>query len=193
MKSTTSFLFLKVVNHIFEMPLIKNKQLAFLLIISLVFQQINGQKLISNQLIRSTTGIAGFSETVTVKDNLYTIQQSIGQASVIGTFSTTYYTIRQGFIQPNVFAKIIDKNILLNLVAVAYPNPFIENISLSFNEEIKSDITVTIYDLLGRSLFMKNYAASQNINIELNHLSTAYYVLKATANNKQFIKKIMKK
>jgi hypothetical protein len=57
------------------------------------------------------------------------VQQIIGQSSIIGTFAIGDLNVRQGFIQPNVFAKIIEK-IPMNLDVVIYPNPFLESLSL---------------------------------------------------------------
>ena len=121
------------------------------------------------------------------------VQQSIGQGSAIGTFNNVDYILRQGFIQPNVLAKIIGKDILLNLEAIIYPNPFVESISISFNEKVSNKIEVAVFDVLGRVVFSKNYNAEQNLQVQLNNLSVANYILKVTANNKKFIKNIIKK
>ena len=168
-------------------------QLLLFLIVFTIIQQGNAQNNTSQQLVRSTTGVSGSSSTVSVNNKMYIIQQSIGQTSAIGTFETNDYTLRQGFIQPNVLAKIMDTNIPLNLNAIVYPNPFTENISLSFDENIIGEVTVSLYDMLGRMLFVNNYEANKSINITLKDLSIAHYILKVSANNKQFIKKIIKK
>jgi len=143
-------------------------------------------------LVRSTVGASGSSESIVVDNKSYVVQQSIGQASVTGTFNNARYTLRQGFIQPNVLAKIIDPNMSIDLVATFYPNPFIENVTLAFTEKIEGNISVVIFDLLGRLVFSKNYPANQNLNMRFNNLSVAGHILKVTANNKQFIKTIIK-
>lgn len=107
----------------------------------------------SSPLIRSTSGISGSSETIYTGTNTYIIQQSIGQTSAIGTFKSNDYTFRQGFIQPNVMAVIKDKNIPLILKITIYPNPFEKDISLSFNEEIKDEVIITVFDITGRLIF----------------------------------------
>ena len=146
----------------------------------------------SAYLVRSTVGASGSSESIVVDNKSYVVQQSIGQASVTGTFNNARYTLRQGFIQPNVLAKIIDPNMSIDLVATFYPNPFIENVTLAFTEKIEGNISVVIFDLLGRLVFSKNYPANQNLNMRFNNLSVAGHILKVTANNKQFIKTIIK-
>jgi hypothetical protein len=169
------------------------QKLLFAITLFLVFTQITqAQNTYSDYLVRSTTGVAGSSENISVNNKNYVVQQSIGQASVIGTFYDSDYTLRQGFIQPNVLVKIIDKSIPLNLAAVIYPNPFTESVTLSFSEKINDTVDVSVFDLLGRLVFSKSYMADQSINVEFNNLSVANYIIKVTANNKQFIKKILK-
>jgi hypothetical protein len=100
--------------------------------------------------------------------------------------------VRQGFIQPNVFAKI-DEKIPMNLDVVIYPNPFLESLSLFFfNEAVADKVTVEIYDMLGRLIFSNSYPPSQNVNVILDDFTVANYILKIQANNKQIVKKILK-
>jgi len=169
------------------------KKLLTILFVFTITYQINSQNTSSKQLVRSTTSIAGSSETILINNKGYIVQQSVGQSSAIGTYENSKYALRQGFIQPNVLSKIMDKGIPMNLNVVVFPNPFIENISLSFAEEIKDDISVSVYDLLGRLLFVNKYKANKRINIILENLSVAKYILKVNANNRQFIKTIIKK
>lgn len=169
------------------------KQLLSLLIAFLFVQQVNSQNNSSEQLVRSTTGVSGSSEIIVAKNKTYVVQQSIGQASAIGTFNNVDYILRQGFIQPNVLAKIIDDKIPLNLEAIIYPNPFVENISISFTEKVSDKIEVFVFDVLGRMVFSKSYNAEQNLTIHFDNLSVADYIIKVVANNKQFVKNIIKK
>ena len=170
-----------------------SKQLRSLLIAFLFIQQVNSQNNSSEQLVRSSTGVSGSSEIITNNNKTYVVQQSIGQASAIGTFSNVDYILRQGFIQPNVLAKIRDIAIPLSLDAVIYPNPFVESISISFTEKVSDKIEVVVFDVLGRVVFSKNYNAEQNLQVQFNNLSVADYIIKVVANNKQFVKNIIKK
>jgi len=170
------------------------KKILFVSALFLFFIQFSKAQSSSNSnLVRSTVGIAGSTENVAINNQNYVVQQSFGQAGVIGTFSTENYTIRQGFIQPDVLAKIRDTSIPLNLEAIIYPNPFIESVTISFSEQITDKVDVAVFDILGRLVFSKNYTADQNIQLQFNNLSVADYILKVTANNKQFVKKILKK
>ena len=172
---------------------LKNVILAFLVINGLTLTYSNAQSTQNNSLVRATVGVAGSSDQISNQTKNFTIQQSIGQPSVIGTFFYSKYTLRQGFIQPDVMAKLIDNSIPLGLDVMAYPNPFTDYVSVAFNETIETDIQITLYDFLGRQLATRKYASSQSVKIDFTHLSIAYYLIKINANNKQFITKILKK
>jgi hypothetical protein len=171
------------------------QKLLFVSALFLVFasQFSQAQNSSRDYLVRSTTGTSGSSENVTTNNKQYVVQQSIGQASVIGTFYDNNYTLRQGFIQPNVMAKIIDVAIPLSLEAIVYPNPFIESVSISFSEQIIGKVEVVVFDLVGRQVFSESYKANQMVNVQFSALPVTSYILKVTANNKQFIKTLLKK
>jgi hypothetical protein len=144
-------------------------------------------------LVRSTTSVVGASEKVIVNNKTYRVQQSIGQGSVIGTATNGNYILRQGFIQPNVLAKIIDKDIPLTLKIITYPNPFTEGITVSFTNKVTTYIDIVLYDVLGRLLYSKKHSPKQSIQINLEHLSIGNYLLKVETNQQQSIKNILKK
>jgi len=169
------------------------KQLLLFLIAFLFIQQVNSQSTSSEQLVRSTTSVAGSSEIISINNKEYVIQQSVGQTSAIGTYEKNNYNLRQGFIQPNVLSKIMDKNIPINLNVEVYPNPFSENISISFEKEIKGEVKVYLFDMLGRQIYTNKYESRKKINIDLHDFAVAHYILKVRFNNRQFIKKIIKK
>ena len=154
---------------------------------------INAQTASNKVLARSTVGVAGSSEKLTVQNKTYIIQQSIGQASSIGTHESDDHIIHQGFIQPEIWSAIIDENMPLNLVVTLYPNPFVNTISLAFNEKISGDVTVDLFDLTGKKIFTKSLSANQELQIEANHLPAASYILRVEANHKQFAHHIIKK
>lgn len=162
-----------------------------LLLIGIQFT--DAQNTSSDYLVRSSTGASGSSENLNVNNKAYLVQQSIGQASVIGTFYDKDYILRQGFIQPNVLAKIIDLGIPLSLEAIVYPNPFVESVTISFSEQITGEVAVAVFDLLGRQVFSKSYTANDKLKLDLSRLPVTGYILKVIGNNKQFIKKLVKK
>ena len=163
------------------------------LLFIITFQFSIAQSTQSEYLVRSTTGVSGSSITSSQNNKTFIVQQSVGQASVIGVFNTTKYTIRQGFIQPDVLFKIINNNISLDLEASFYPNPFVESVTLAFTEKIEGKVEVAVFDMLGRLVFSNSYIAELNLKVQFHNLSVADYILKVTANNKQFVKNIIKK
>lgn len=182
----------------------QNLLIVSALLLMFVSQLSQAQNTGSDYLVRATTGLAGSSVNVSVNNQSYLVQQSLGQASVIGTFHESEYIVRQGFIQPNIMAKIIDKDlplslevivspIPLSLEAIVYPNPFIQTITISFTEQISGNVEVAVFDVFGQQVFSESYSANQEINVQFGNLSVANYILKVTANNRQFIKKILKK
>ena len=141
-----------------------------ILIVGFTTQFTKAQSTQSDYLIRSTTGVSGSSSAISINNKTYIVQQSTGQTSVIGTFNNTAYTIRQGFIQPNVLAKIINKNISLALEATFYPNPFLESVTLAFTEKIEGNVEVAVFDMLGRLVFSNTYTADQNLKVQFHTL-----------------------
>lgn len=166
--------------------------MIFRLFLCFFLVQSYAQNTAGKHLVRSTVGVSGSSTDIKIQNTNYVVQQSIGQSSVIGTFAIGDLNVRQGFIQPNVFAKIIDEKIPMNLDVVIYPNPFLESLSLFFNEAVADKVTVEIYDMLGRLIFSNSYPPSQNVNVILDDFTVANYILKIQANNKQIVKKILK-
>ncbi|WP_372753553.1 T9SS type A sorting domain-containing protein [Mariniflexile sp.] len=146
----------------------------------------------TNLLVRSTTGTSGNSAVIVQDNASYMVQESIGQPSAIGTFNNGSYSIRQGFIQPNVLSQVMDINVPLNLQVSIYPNPFKEQISLTFNEDIEGEVVLTVCNMLGANVFFGAFASLNQIDVKLNNLQSGEYILKAVANNKQFIGKILK-
>jgi hypothetical protein len=143
-------------------------------------------------LARSTTAISGSSKNIAANGKTYVMQQSIGQASTIGTFYTKEFIARQGFLQPQVAAYTKGIAIPLSLDANVYPNPFAESITIDFSEQINDIIDVTVFDALGRIVFSNSYSGGQKVKVDFFNLPPAYYLLKVTANYRLFMKKIIK-
>lgn len=143
-------------------------------------------------IIRTSLGTNGFSKTLSTSNGVYVISQSVGQQSPIGTFNKNGYTLRQGYQNPPLSAKIIelpDKN---NLNASIYPNPFYESINIMFYDVIKSDIFIYITDMTGKTILSTKLSPSQQATLQLDHIASGLYILKVTTENKHFIANLMK-
>jgi len=145
----------------------------------------------AQEIMRSTVGVSGGSKTVTVGDQQYLVQQSIGQASVIGTFNTSNLVAFQGFIQPPLSVnRVVTEESTLQ--AGIFPNPFKSILNIAFEDEVKSAIDITIYDVMGRIVYDNTQQAQQRIAIDLEFLATAQYVILIQADNKVFKANILK-
>ena len=87
----------------------------------------------------------------------------------------------------------MDKTSTLDLDVTFFPNPFVQSTHLIFKEEIIGSVEVALYDMVGRLLLNKTYMGNKNIKVDFDNLFLGRYILKVKANNKQFIKNIIKK
>ena len=147
----------------------------------------------SPYLLRSTLGEAGFSVTTSIEGRSYAVEASMGQASAIGTFYGIKYSAIQGFIQPYAFAVEKEPLLFSNLLATVFPNPFSEELNISFSKQIKGTVEVEVYDMMGRTVFSKTYPAEQAIAVRFNPGFIANYLLKITYKNQAYLKKITRK
>lgn len=160
-----------------------------LLFISCFLVSVSG--LFGQQIVRSTVGAAGSTAVVSQENQSLIVQQSVGQASVIGSFQNTQLALRQGFIQPPVsVAGIVETE--TDLQASLYPNPFTSNVNVVFEEELEGPLAIRIYDMGGRLVHTKELQAERQITLDLGFLSTAQYVLLIQSETKQFKANILK-
>jgi len=170
------------------------KKLLFILSICATFSSVFAQNKKtpgSLYLVRATLGSSGSSSFISTKKGTYLVSQSIGQSSVIGTFSKNNYTIRQGFQQPLISAQLIKTdNNWLNVSL--FPNPFDQTINIRFGDIIENEIIVIVYNLSGAILHSKTYPPAQLLHIPLESLSNGNYILKITSDKKQMVSTIIK-
>jgi len=145
----------------------------------------------AQETVRSTVGVNGNSTTTTVSGKQYVVQQSIGQASVIGKHSIQDFTVLQGFIQPPIKIEggLNEDN---TLQAVVFPNPFSNNVQVRFSEEIDAPLSIILYDISGRVVFSKKMASAREIRLDFEFLSSASYLLSISQANKQFTATLIK-
>ena len=135
-------------------------------------------------IIWSTLGIGGGSNTVITNQGTYNISSSIGQSSVIGTFGNSGYYLRQGFQQPTISATVLRSPFENTLSAKLYPNPFSRSISITFDEIIDEDIFVAIYNVSGGLVFSKKLPASQLIVLRTDDIFGGIYILRIKTGSK---------
>ena len=158
--------------------------LVFAFLISIV-------PLVAQETVRSTVGVNGSSKQINAEGKTYVVQQSIGQASVIGDHSTSGITLLQGFIQPPIRVEINTFS-ESSLQATVYPNPFDSNVTVRFSEAIEGTVTVVLYDVSGRIIYNQEKPPSKEIVLDFGFLSTASYLLRVSHEGKEFTANIIK-
>ncbi|MDG5492415.1 T9SS type A sorting domain-containing protein [Psychroserpens sp. SPM9] len=157
--------------------------IACVLFYSVGFAQTLKKETLTNQ---------GSSHFVYANNKSYFIQESIGQASVIKTFDTGNYSLRQGFLQPiNASLLNSDSNTLID--AIIFPNPFSETITINFREPIFDELNIYVSDLTGRIVLSETYNPSSSLSIELNDITSGVYLLNVVMREKRFVAKIIKR
>ncbi len=104
------------------------------------------------------------------------VQQSVGQASVIGSYRNTGTTVRQGFLQPlgGHAQQIKDRT----LQAIAFPDPFVSSFMLRFDALPEGPVTLELVDLTGRHIWSSSYAAALELFIQPPQLAAGSYLLR---------------
>ena len=159
-------------------------------IITQIYSQETPESTAALSLKTSVLSIGGSSNSLIHNDQTFYISQSIGQSGVIGTSQKNGFSLRQGYQQPPQALKK-DFN-YSRLSASVYPNPFKEVINIVFNETIDSDIQISLYDILGKRLYLKTFKALQRLEISTLPNSNGTYFLNISANQKKFSTKLIK-
>jgi hypothetical protein len=109
---------------------------------------------------------------------------SIGEASIIGTFSSSTMQINAGVLQPNIDVVTSINNIgslvFADEISIS-PNPSYADIQIRFNMKTSGKAVMTIYNSaskLVRSFSMNTIAMNQIQTYTLNELASGSYFLK---------------
>lgn len=156
--------------------------LAFITLIS-VYPQVPRK-------VISTLSMATAPQTSSKKGSIISVPQSIGQSSVTGLFNTNSFSVRQGFIQP--FRKDKSRLAVITLAVDIYPNPFTEEVVISFPDFVSERLYLTLYDLQGKILYSRESAILSEIRLPVNSLPAGFYILKIKTGNKILTRKIVK-
>ena len=151
------------------------------------------------QKVESSTFASGGSITV-INGKYYS--HVIGQSSVVaGTAIKSGVTMRQGFKQPNLLARTIQKSGLKIQLAeenpmtyTVFPNPFSDKIKIQFSEISKSPTFIAIYNISGQSIWEKMYPEKiDEINLtDFDNVRLGKYVLHIVYKGKPFVASIVK-
>ena len=171
------------------------KELLFIILVLLVIETHSQQT--KQTLLKPTISTVGSTSVYPISNNIirYTVIQSIGQSSIIGTKSTGKMDVQQGFLNNSKIFNInnSDKDIIdKSLRLVISPNPFIEYLTLNFSKETKHKIHIHIYDVTRKIILKKEYSSTDNLLIPLKNYSIGTYIIRIQSGNNTFTEKILK-
>lgn len=118
------------------------------------------------------------------------MQQSIGQTTMIGSFTYAKTTLAQGFLR-GVYP--IQRNPEAPFVVLAFPNSFSSTITLKFMQMNNAQTYVSIYDLNGKRVYYKGSIPIGNeVQLHLEHLKAGVYLTFIQTGNRIIQKRILK-
>jgi len=140
--------------------------------------------------LRSVLSAGGSSYIVKSDGHQYYLQQSIGQPGIAGLSQNKNYQLRQGFIQPPAISLKTKSAGILQ--ATIFPNPFSDNIIISFAEEITEPLYVALYDLNGKIIYFKKQPGSRELTMNAVDLAPGAYFIRVSTTTKYFYSGIIK-
>lgn len=99
----------------------------------------------------------------TITNKGYYVSQTIGQTIATESFNNSNIIMQQGF-EMSMWSKLSKEfnNSDSKLITKIYPNPFTSTINISFMFEIKKEVEVTLFDVLGKIVFYRKISPEQN-------------------------------
>lgn len=153
---------------------------------------------LAQKVISSAIGAGG---ATTVVDGKY-YSQIIGQQSAVtGTSTSGGVVVRQGFKQPSLLERsIAASGIKLNvqeenpITYSAYPNPFVDKLTIGFSVPSTKPTFVAIYDQLGSVIYQHTYEApiKEIVFTDFSGIRVGKYVLHVISSGKPFATTIVK-
>ena len=151
------------------------KKLYFVFAASLLSLGMSAQSL-TPQVIAST---GGFSS-----NNNGSLSYTVGEMTMVQTFSANGNILTQGFQQPNDTAKMVG---ILDVTQdefgsfVVYPNPAVDNTQLAFQMPEAGRVTINCYDVLGQKVsevYAANYSNGKiTFATNVNLLASGMYFM----------------
>ena len=146
----------------------------------------------AQKLMNSTLSGGGVSKMV----NGRYFSGVVGQSSVAGSYKNGNLSVRQGFKQPGIQVSYKTQPIASvtntnkdpdnDITFTAYPNPFLDHVTISLSDVIDYPTQIAIYDLTGNAIFEKTFPnLIKEIEItNLGSLRSGQYILYITQQDK---------
>lgn len=123
------------------------------------------------------------------------VKQTVGQQSTVGNNVSENFRVIQGFQQSYWSAHIISNKVDVAeaITTLTYPNPFIDFINFQFSKPITDEISISIFDILGRIVYQDKKKIDNNIlTIDLARFPTAQFLVRLSTNDFNYYTKINK-
>jgi hypothetical protein len=130
----------------------------------LIHYQVNAQS-----IGPSTFNAAGGSNTIA--GNTY--EWSLGEMTLVSTFTGTGIIVTQGVLQPGPIPNGIDGIFVNDGSLKAYPNPVSDLVNIQTDMKSPGSLTMQLYDATGKFIMQQN--ADQKTGKELHQLSMNRY------------------
>ncbi len=120
------------------------------------------------------------------------VRQSIGQQSVIGTYSNNQIRVEQGY-QQSALKMSTNATLADDIMITVYPNPFINKINFQFSKPLNENVSITFFDILGRIIYTKESSLIET-TLTLNDLNFAdgKYIVKVATKNHYYTINLLK-
>ena len=116
--------------------------------------------------------------------------QTIGQASVTGTYDNLSFKIGQGY-QQAFWGRIINEQNSPDFEVSVYPNPFENDFNIRYNGE--GLMSVSIYDVAGKLIYNKDHLfTTPQKTISVDGISSGVYLVRLQTNKLNYFTKLIK-
>ena len=144
---------------------------------------------IAQTLRNQTLSAMGISSEA--PDSELYLQQSIGQGSIAGTFSSASLYLSQGFLRG---ISTLTKEILPPFAVIAFPNAFTESIRFRFSNEQEAPTSVRVHDLQGKRVYEEvHQPKNREIELQLPFLAPGLYLVELRSGSRMTQIRILKK
>jgi hypothetical protein len=119
----------------------------------------------------------------TVLESGIAVRQSIAQQSIIGTYTNNQLRVEQGY-QQSLLKMSTNATQANDIKITVYPNPFKEKINFQFSSAVNDVVRVTLFDVLGRTVYNKEHTVTgTTFTLSNLNLSLGEYIVKVTTKN----------
>lgn len=126
--------------------------------------------------------------TATLQNNTVTFTPTVSGLYVIGFNAYSIASQFNIYVDDIVIQENLGNTDFNNNKFTAYPNPVKNNLTIRYNENIKD---VTVFNLLGQQLFVKNINATEG-KVDMSNLSSGTYLVKVNSGDKVQTIKVIK-